>query len=108
MTLQPTPSSTTQNGLADFTTQHKTTSRPDEPPIPHSNPFDLIRDDLGFLASGHGLVLDERADGQEAQRTRMGGREWERLVGRLKGFLSDSHESKYGLNFHSAKIPWES
>ena len=108
MTVQPTPSSTTQNGLADNTTQPKTTTRPDEPPRPHSNPFDLIRDDLGLLASGHGLVLDEGADGQEVQGMRMGGREWERLVGRLKGFLSDSNESEYGLNFTRRRFPRKS
>jgi hypothetical protein len=96
MTVHSAPSSSTQNGLADITPQQKTTTRPHEPPIPHPNPFNVIRDDLGLLASGHGLIMDEGTNGQEVRGGRIGGREWERLIGRLKGFLRESNESEYG------------
>ena len=99
MTVDSIPSSANQNGLTNITSQ-KTTSQPDKIPIPHLNPFDVIRDDLGFLASGHGLVLEDEVAGQEVQGLRMGGREWERLVGRLKGFLRESNESEYNFGYH--------
>jgi hypothetical protein len=57
----------------------------------HRNPFDAVGAELGLLASGHGLTVE---DGASVDGRGISGREWERVVERLKGFLSESEESE--------------